>query len=133
MKVPVHTGISNLKGSLSKADLIVDAIFGTGLKTDVKGIHAKTINLINNAGRPIIAVDIPSGIDADTGQIKGTAVKADTTVTFGLPKIGHFIYPGAAYSGSLKIADISIPKTLIEKSLIKTRLITKDHVKKYCL
>ncbi|MFZ3089623.1 MAG: NAD(P)H-hydrate dehydratase [Nitrospirota bacterium] len=130
MKVPVHTGISNLKGSLSKADLIVDAIFGTGLKTDVKGIHAKTINLINNAGRPIIAVDIPSGIDADTGQIKGTAVKADTTVTFGLPKIGHFIYPGAAYSGSLKIADISIPKTLIEKSLIKTRLITKDHVKK---
>lgn len=130
MKVPIHTGISNLKGSLNKADLIVDAIFGTGLKSDVKGIHAKTIDLINKSGRPIIAVDIPSGIDADTGQIKGSAVKADTTITFGIPKIGHFIYPGAAHSGLLKIADISLPKTLIEKSPIKARLITSGHVKK---
>lgn len=130
MKVPVYTGISNLKGSLKESDLIVDAIFGTGLKTDVKGIYAKAIDLINKSGRPVIAVDIPSGIDADTGRIKGIAVKADATVIFGLPKIGHFIYPGAAHSGSLKIADISIPKTLTEKSLIKARLITRDHVKK---
>lgn len=130
MKMPVYTGASNIQAGLKKADIIIDAIFGTGLKKDISGIYAKTIDLINRSKKPVVAVDIPSGIDSDNGQIKGCAVKADLTVTFCLPKIGHFAYPGAEYSGSLKIADISIPKILIDESSIKTQLIKKDSVSK---
>jgi NAD(P)H-hydrate epimerase len=126
MNTPVYTGASNIQSGLKKADIIIDAIFGTGLKKDISGIYAKAIDLINRSEKPVIAVDIPSGIDSDNGQIKGCAVRADLTVTFCLPKIGHFAYPGAEYSGSLKIADISIPKSLVDESSIKTHLITKD-------
>ena len=126
--MPVYTSASNIQSGLKKADIIIDAIFGTGLKKDISGVYAKAIDLINRSKKPVIAVDIPSGIDSDNGQIKGCAVRADLTVTFCLPKIGHFAYPGAEYSGSLKIADISIPKSLVDESSIKTHLITKDSV-----
>ncbi len=128
MNVPVYAGVAGIKNGIKKADIIIDAIFGTGLKKDISGIYAKAIDLINRSKKPVIAVDIPSGINSDNGQIKGCAVRADLTVTFCLPKIGHLIYPGAEYSGSLKIADISIPKDLIDKSSIKTHLITKESV-----
>lgn len=130
MKMPVYTGASNIQSGLKKADIIIDAIFGTGLKKDISGIYAKAIDLINRSEKPVMAVDIPSGIDSDNGRIKGCAVKADLTVTFCLPKIGHFIYPGAEYSGTLKIADISIPKGLVDESSIKTHLIAKDSASK---
>ncbi len=128
MGIPVYTSAPNIQSGLKKADIIVDAIFGTGLKKDISGIYAKAITLINRSKKPVIAVDIPSGIDSDNGQIKGCAVRADLTVTFCLPKIGHLAYPGAEYSGSLKIADISIPKSLVDEGSVKTHLITKDAV-----
>jgi hydroxyethylthiazole kinase-like uncharacterized protein yjeF len=84
------------------------------------------VNMFRERGVPIIAVDIPSGIDADTGAILGSAVKADLTVTFGLPKIGLVTYPGAANVGDLIIADISIPARALIENDVKTYLLTAD-------
>jgi hydroxyethylthiazole kinase-like uncharacterized protein yjeF len=87
---------------------IVDALFGTGLSSDVTGQWADIINIINASGRPVVSVDIPSGIDGATGHVRGVAVKAAATVTFQYAKTGHCLYPGREYSGKLIISDIGI-------------------------
>lgn len=118
-----------LREKLKKPNLIiVDAIFGTGLSSPVEGIPAEAIDLINRSGARVVSVDIPSGVDASTGRIMGNAVKADLTVTFGLPKIGQLLYPGADYTGRLEIVDISIPRDVIEGYAIKQFLITEGTI-----
>ena len=92
-------------------DLIIDAIFGTGLNSDVRGLQAEAINLINKSTAAVFAVDIPSGVDGSTGRVCGLAVKADLTVTFDHAKIGHGSQPGALYAGELTVVDIGIPLT----------------------
>jgi ADP-dependent NAD(P)H-hydrate dehydratase / NAD(P)H-hydrate epimerase len=91
----------------SEYDYIIDAIFGIGLSRAVEGRYAQVIEAINkareNPDTKIIAVDIASGISADNGQIMGIAVKADYTITFGYNKTGIMFYPGASYSGSVKV------------------------------
>lgn len=89
--------------------LIIDAIFGTGLQSDVRGLQAAAINLVNASSAPVFAVDIPSGVDGSTGRVCGIAVQADLTVTFDHAKIGHGSQPGAGYVGDLKVVDIGIP------------------------
>ena len=93
----------------SGADLIVDALLGTGLKCEVRGSYAEAVELVNGLCVPVVSVDIPSGIDAGTGRVLGCAVRADLTVTFALAKLGQVLYPGAAYCGDLQIVDIGIP------------------------
>jgi len=97
---------------LSRHALIIDAIFGTGLSKPVTGTLADVISLINKTGLPVVSVDIPSGVSSDNGQAMGNAVKASCTVTFGLPKRGHLLYPGAALSGKLCVEDIGFPHML---------------------
>lgn len=97
-----------------QADVIVDALLGTGLRSDISGVYLEAIELINSSGRPIVAVDIPSGIHGTTGRVLGDAVRADCTVTFAFAKLGHVLYPGAEYTGKLIIADIGIPPQLME-------------------
>ena len=77
----------------------VDALLGTGLNAEVKGLFREVIELLNSLNRPVIAVDIPSGLNADTGMICGACIRAHTTVTFGFPKIGHILFPGAEVTG----------------------------------
>ncbi len=89
--------------------LIVDAVFGTGLKSDVQDLPANAIELINQVAVPVMSIDIPSGIDASTGRICGCAVRAHLTVSFDHPKIGHISQPGALYVGDLEVVDIGIP------------------------
>ncbi len=96
--------------------VIIDALFGTGLTRPLEGIYAETINLINCLSMPVVSVDMPSGICSDTGRVMGTAVRAAHTVTFGLPKFGNLMHPGAAYGGSLSIHDLGFPRALTEKA-----------------
>ncbi len=94
------------------ADLIVDAIFGSGLRSDVKGIYKEAIEAINAAGKPVVAVDISSGLDADTGEVRGAAVKADVTATIAFPKHGLLCGDGPIYSGEIEVIDIGFPAGL---------------------
>ncbi len=93
-----------------QADIIVDAIFGTGLSREVTGVAREAISAINASDAKIVSVDIPSGLSADTGTVMGLAVKADLTVTFGYPKIGQFTAPGFEYCGEVEVVDISLPR-----------------------
>jgi len=105
--------------------LIVDAIFGTGFSGEIKEPIAAVIKKINAAGKIVVAVDCPSGLDGATGRVSNPTVKANLTVTFGLPKIGQALYPGKEYCGNLEIIDIGFPVGLDKD--INTHLITEKH------
>ena len=114
--------LDSLEAELQRTDLIVDALFGTGLSRPLAEKDQKIVQAINESPAPVLAVDIPSGICANSGQVLGAAVKADMTITFALPKLGHFLYPGAAYRGRLEVVDIGIPAALL--SGFKVSLLT---------
>ncbi len=95
------------------SDLIVDAIFGIGIHSSVQGIFRDAISAINRSGKPVVSIDIPSGLDSDTGRIQGVAVKATSTVTLALPKRGLFEGEGPSYAGRVEVADIGIPRDLL--------------------
>lgn len=92
--------------------LVVDALFGTGLTSTIRGHYARAVDWINASRLPVAAVDIPSGVDATGGGILGCAVRADFTVTFAAAKVGHAVHPGAALTGELAVVDIGIPPFL---------------------
>jgi NAD(P)H-hydrate epimerase len=99
---------------LVDADWLVDGLLGTGLARPVVGPFRTMIELMNHTGKPILSLDLPSGLDADTGQPLGTAVRARATVTFVAPKLG-FSAPGAnAYTGEVTVVDIGLPRCLLE-------------------
>ena len=100
--------------SQTRCELFVDAIFGTGLRRPVVGEIADVIEGINRLPVPVIAVDLPSGLDADTGQPLGACVRADKTVTIGFPKRGLLLHPGAEFAGKLEVADIGFPKQVVD-------------------
>ena len=109
-------GVVPFAGELADATVIVDALFGTGLAKEVTGPFAEAIGLINASGRPVVAVDIPSGIHGTTGRVLGTAVRADLTVTFASAKVGHVLYPGAEYVGELRVVPIGIPDSILAET-----------------
>ena len=121
--------VKNLKDirDLNLYDLIVDAIFGTGFKGEVKGITKGVIELINNAEALICSIDIPSGVEGG-GDVKGEAVMADFTVAMCLPKYGNILYPGRGYCGEVWVADIGIPYQRLEGEG-KTFLITSEDIR----
>lgn len=98
----------------SGPSLIVDALFGTGLDREVAGPLARVIEAINRTACPVASLDIPSGIDSDTGRALGVAVQADLTITFALPKLGLLTPSGLAHSGRLEVVDIGVPRQLVE-------------------
>ena len=111
----LNFGLSNVpRPGEGEADLIVDALLGTGIRGGVTGELAEYIRGINDGGCPVISVDVPSGLDADTGKIEGACVKATLTVTFALPKFGLLVYPGAEYVGELIVADIGMPRVVMQ-------------------
>ncbi len=116
--------------ALLSADLIVDAIYGIGFRGSLNNFETRVIQMVNLCKAPVVAVDIPSGVEADTGKINGTALKADYTVTFALPKLGQVLEPGRDYVGQLIIADISIPGPLLEDRNLKLNLIDKALISK---
>ena len=102
------------KEKLKNAQLIIDAIFGIGLSGEIKGHYSMVIRAMNQSKKSILAIDVPSGLDATTGNILGICIKAKRTVTFGLPKAGFTKNHGLSDTGELIIVDISIPKQLLK-------------------
>jgi len=106
------TDAPDLEEYLSRCDVIIDALFGTGLNSPLRGDALRAVGLINDTDAYVISADIPSGVHADTGAILGEAVCADETVTFALAKAGLFLEPGCTMCGKITLADIGIPKEL---------------------
>ncbi|MDH5626126.1 MAG: NAD(P)H-hydrate dehydratase, partial [Nitrospira sp.] len=115
---------------LATSDYIIDALLGTGLSTDVTGVYSDAIRLMNRAGRPVIALDMPSGIHADNGARLGQAVSATATVTFGLPKLGLYVGAGIDHAGTIHVVDIGIPTAYVEAVDSRTVLVTEEAVAK---
>lgn len=126
--MPLNELLAHHSSLITHHCLIVDAIFGTGLSRPVAGGLAEIFAFINNSEVPVMSVDMPSGISSDTGSILGEAIRADYTVTFGLPKRGHFLYPGAEYTGRLFVEDIGFSARLLLSDKLNVELINKEHV-----
>jgi NAD(P)H-hydrate epimerase len=116
--------VDAVRTEVAHCDCIVDAILGTGLTRNVTGLHSDVVGLINESGKTVFSVDIPSGVHGDTGQVMGTAVRADYTVTFGLPKIGNMLFPGHDLGGKLYVSHISFPPAIYEADTLKVAV---DH------
>ncbi len=110
-------------------DLIVDAMLGTGVKGPLKGLYEKAADFINACDCPVLAVDIPTGVNADTGETPGPAVRATVTATMAAPKRGLLFSPGREFVGELEIVDISMPPAIIEKHHSDVWLTDEAHVK----
>jgi NAD(P)H-hydrate epimerase len=119
---------SALKPLVAGKGLLVDSILGTGIKSEVRGLYVDAITLMNASGIPIVAVDIPSGVDTDRGTPLGVSIRAKMTVALGYAKLGEVIYPGAEIVGDLVVADIGIDPRAVEAVAPATELLTPREV-----
>ncbi|MCA9524118.1 MAG: NAD(P)H-hydrate dehydratase [Myxococcales bacterium] len=116
--VPITTDaeVDGALASLPRDACHVDALFGTGLTKPIRGHYARIVDAINRRNEPVVAVDVPSGVAADSGEILGSAVRAKATITFALPKLGLLLAPGCEHVGELIVADIGIPRLVVEST-----------------
>jgi NAD(P)H-hydrate epimerase len=131
IEIPDATSFSIHQSAMAAVDVWVDAILGTGLKSDVKGYFRAVIDHINGLKKPVFAVDIPSGLNSDTGQPCGVSIRAAATATFAYAKTGHMIYPGTDYTGRIDIVDIGIPPFIAADVGPSHFLLTPDLVRPY--
>ena len=123
------TSKQQVQSLLQDSDLVIDALFGTGLSADVTGAHADAIDAINAARRPVVSLDLPSGLHADTGRTLGRAVRATLTVAFALPKVGLFLNDGIDCAGTVHIVDIGIPPAYVDAVDTRVTLLTDTFVR----
>ncbi|SLM27738.1 conserved hypothetical protein [Desulfamplus magnetovallimortis] len=128
-EIPDIESFNQLKNRIVHHDLFIDGILGTGLNSNVRGVYKEVIDTVNNLGKPVFSIDIPSGLNADTGKPMGSCIKASFTATFAFAKIGHMLHPGKELSGRLNVIDIGIPAFMAEKESISTHLIDKDMIR----
>lgn len=107
---------------LGETDIIIDALLGTGLSREISGELKNYIGIINSSEKPIISIDIPSGVNGNTGQVMGIAVKAQFTVSFGALKPGNILYPGYSNNGELYLSRISLPPEIYDSDHFKIEL-----------
>jgi len=119
MKLPIKTATE--ADTEIKADLIIDAIFGTGLTRPIDGLAAKIIHAVNTSNHPILAIDIPSGLDADIGEALGVAIRATETVSFCGTKLGFLRPQAKAFTGHVTLADIGAPRALMAELANRVR------------
>ena len=111
-----------LQVTLRFSDAIVDGILGTGFTGQLRPAVLRLVRLVNSTNKPVISIDIPSGVEADSGEVGESAINATYTVTLGLPKFGHYICPGASYVGKLIVDDIGIPSQLLNDDIHQTAI-----------
>ena len=111
---------------LASSDILIDALLGTGLSSVVTGAYREAIDLINSTGKPVISIDIPSGLHADTGAILGQAIRATLTIACGLPKLGLYVDAGIDQTGTIRVVDIGIPAAYVDAIESRTLLLTSD-------
>lgn len=123
--VPVlsEADLREVETELAKSDLVVDALFGTGLTREVCGHFAEAIRRINDFSCPVVAVDVPSGLNSDTGLPLGAAVRAELTCTYGLAKPGIVTEPGRTAAGTVEVIDIGIPPEAIAQAGVAMELL----------
>lgn len=109
-----ETNAEQLLTYIKHSNLIVDALLGTGISGEVRAPFVDIIRLVNDSSKEVYAVDIPSGVNSNTGEVSNVAIKASKTITFALPKIGFFIGEGPQYIGDWKVADISVPPEIVQ-------------------
>lgn len=114
--------LPTVRQALADTHAVVDALLGTGIRGGAKGLVADAIALLEEARCPILAVDVPSGLDADTGHAEGPCAAAACTVTFGQPRLGQFLYPGRSLCGRLHLIDIGLPASAVEAESVQTYL-----------
>lgn len=115
---------------IRECDVVVDAIFGTGISGEITGLAAEVIDIINENAKYILSVDIPSGVCADDGKVSKSTICADKTVTFAAYKLGMLLYPGAEKTGKVKVCDISIPEYIINSQNININIADGKYAKK---
>ncbi len=111
------------------AEMIIDALYGIGFKGSLNPLESQVANLVNWSQARVLAIDIPSGVEADSGKVHGEAIKADYTVTFAAPKLGMIMEPGRDYVGTLTVADISIPQALLADEKYNISLLMESLIK----
>jgi NAD(P)H-hydrate epimerase len=121
--------LKKLARSIQDSEIVVDALFGTGLSKEISGIHRQVIDTINTYANMVCAIDIPSGVDAATGRILGEAVFADFTSTFGLMKVGQAVPPGCTYCGDLHVLDIGFPEIALDNLEVNNFLLSVEGVR----
>jgi NAD(P)H-hydrate epimerase len=119
----------HIRDQADHADVLIDALLGTGLSSPVKGRYQEAITEMNASSAPTIAVDLPSGIHSDNGQILGTAVDASLTVTFGCPKVGLYLGAAIDQAGRILVSDIGIPQEYVRALGLKVQLLTPQMIK----
>ena len=129
IELPNAAAFSRHISTLRHQGIWIDAILGIGLNAEIKTYFREVITFINESGRPVFCVDIPSGLNADTGRPLGLCIQGTVTATFGFPKIGHLSHPGAVYTGKLKVVDIGIPDFISRQVGPKQHLITPEIAK----
>ncbi len=114
--------------TLKHSSVIVDAIFGIGLSKGIEGVYKEMIEAINGLSKPVVAIDVPSGIDATSGKILGVAIKASGTVTMAFAKPGLFVYPARDFSGKVEVVDIGMPAGIFSKEDARFHLLDDSFV-----
>ncbi len=127
-EVPDIAAFESLQSRMKQCDLWVDAMLGTGLRSEVRGLYKKMIAFLNALEKPVMAIDIPSGLDSDTGKPRGSCIKATVTVTFGFPKIGHVVLPGPKFVCKLEVVDIGIPPFVVDQVRPTHHLLTRKMI-----
>ncbi len=115
LRIPVQMTVGNdqrFLRALAESSIVVDALFGVGLNRRVRSPYREIIDGVNDSGKKVLAVDVPSGLDATTGEVLGACVRADATVTFTAAKTGFFLREGPRMTGRLVVRDIGIPLPL---------------------
>jgi len=129
VEMPDEQSFLTHKTGMLHQEIWIDALLGTGLKSDVKGYFKKIIEFINDLSRPVFLVFFPSGLNPDTGQVCGACIRAQATATFAFAKTGHILFPGAEYTGYLEIIDIGVPDHIAKNIRPKQQLLTPERIR----